>query len=122
MASLLNRVRSAAASATSSVASSASASSSNSFIKRALYEQPAMSVAVVLGTVGCLLPLWPAVTEAPRAALQGPGRLKAYTERVEQLEAERKQRILHDIEGSHGNPRVDALRDYLQHSAKYSRE
>ena len=121
MASLLNRVRSAATSASSSMSSSSTARSSNSFLKRSLYQNPVMSVSVLLGTIGCVLPLYAALSGSPREAHQGPGRLAPYVQRLEQMEAERKDRILHDIEGSQ-HPRAEALRQYLQHSAKYSRE
>ena len=121
MASFLNRMRTAASSATSSAASTSSASSYNSFLKRALYQNPIMSVSVVLGTVGMALPFYVYVTDGPRQAhSDGPSRLKPYIDQLGQLEEERKQKILRATEKIHGNPRVDALREHLQTSAKFA--
>ena len=120
MASLLRRARSAASSAASSASSAASATHSNSFLKRSLFRHPVMSISVVLGTLGVALPYYAYLIDSPREALRGPGRLQPYLDGLDEMERQRKERILKAMEGlDHEDPRIEALRQHLHTSPKY---
>ena len=122
MASLLARLRSAASSvspSSASFSSPSSASASTSFIKRSMYRNPVMSLSIVLGTIGLGLPLCVYFVEGPRPSAIEGNRLRPYLDRLDEMEQQRKERILRELKDIQGEPRVDALREQLQKSPKY---
>ena len=128
MASLMSRLRSAASSVSSSSTSSApsyAASSSadvnsyTAFVKKHLFRNPVMTVSVILGTVGLAMPIYTFCAEPTGTRGYKTGRLQPYLDQLDEAEAQRRDRILHDIKDIHGDARVDALRESLHKSPKY---
>ena len=131
MASLLNRIRATLPSpsvlATPPTPASphpthpnVSGSGVSAFVKRHLYRNPVMSITVVLSALSVLMPLTAMWLEEPGARERKGSRLQPYLERLEEEEERRRQRMLKEMEGVHGNARVDALRQHLQSSAKFA--
>ena len=129
MATLLNRFKNVAASATTIARSATPASSATSpstqssqhqsFIKKQLYTNPVMSVSVVLGTLGCVLPTAVFFMEEGREN-ERTGRLTRWKAEWEQSgEEARRQRILKEM-GDRQDDRLAALRTQLQSSGKYT--
>ena len=132
MATLLNRFKNAAASATTIARSATPTSASTSpsappsasqqrsnFVKRMLYTNPVMSVSVVLGTAGIVLPTAVYFTN-PSRDFETKGRVAYWKgEWSEHGEADRRERILKEL-GDRKDDRLDALRQQLQTSAKYT--
>ena len=130
MAALLNRFKNAAASASTIGRSATPASSATSaasatqrprgnLLKKHLYTNPVMSLSVVLGTLGVVVPTMVYLMGGGRE-IDRAGRLQRWTDEWQQSgEEARKQRILREV-GDRHDDRLDALVSQLQKSGKYT--
>ena len=130
MASLLARFKGAttatlarSATPTSSATQSAQPSTQRATlattVKRQLYTNVVMSVSVVIGTLGIVLPTAVYLRGGERES-QRSGRLQGWKDQWGAAgEEARKQRIVKAI-GDSKDDRINALREQLQNSAKYT--